>query len=168
MYFEVNIIMKTSNSPTQGQPNPRKNRLKSSIWVTFFPHSKYCIDIGLGLVLHRKQTTRNLTQVHSPQTPYLIISGLFGWTFTATVGIRVQQYLLGMPIRAYSVAINCPTIPNDRVSSCWVCGQARQPTDLVFICYLARNNNKNPSELQSRQSRKHNDAELRQNTARNC
>ena len=32
--------MKPTNSPTQGQPNPRKNRLKVGIWATF-SHSKY-------------------------------------------------------------------------------------------------------------------------------
>ena len=59
--------MKPSNSPTQGQPNPRKNRLKSGIWATFFPQQ--IVFRGLGLVLYRKQTTRNLTQPHSAQTP---------------------------------------------------------------------------------------------------
>ena len=35
IYFEVNIIMKPTNFPPQGQPNPRKIRLKSGIWATF-------------------------------------------------------------------------------------------------------------------------------------
>ena len=64
----IDIFMKPSNSPTQGQPNPRKIRLKSGIWATFFPQQ--IIFRGLGLVLYRKQTTRNLTQSNSPQTPY--------------------------------------------------------------------------------------------------
>ena len=29
----MNIIMKPTNSPTQGQPNPRKNRLKVAFWA---------------------------------------------------------------------------------------------------------------------------------------
>ena len=52
-------MMKPSNSPTQGQPNPRKSRLK----VAFGTLSRRQIVFrGLGLVLCRKQTTRNLTQ----------------------------------------------------------------------------------------------------------
>ena len=31
----AHIIMKLTNSPTQGQPNPQKKRLKSGIWATF-------------------------------------------------------------------------------------------------------------------------------------
>ena len=38
MYLE-NIIMKPTNSPTQGQPNPRK--IKVAFWATFFPTAKY-------------------------------------------------------------------------------------------------------------------------------
>ena len=64
----VNIVMKPTNSPTQGQPNPRKNRLKVAFGATFFPQQ--IIFRGLGLVLCRKQTARNLTQSNSPQTPY--------------------------------------------------------------------------------------------------
>ena len=38
----MNIIMKPpSNSPTQGQPNPRKIRLKVAFWATFSLCSKY-------------------------------------------------------------------------------------------------------------------------------
>ena len=29
------IIMKPTNSPTQGPPNPIKNSVKSGIWATF-------------------------------------------------------------------------------------------------------------------------------------
>ena len=36
--------MKPTNSPTQGQPNPRKNWLWSGIWATF-SHSK-CVFVG--------------------------------------------------------------------------------------------------------------------------
>ena len=60
----INIIMKPTNSPTQGQPNPRQNRLKEAFGplfcVTFFPQQ--IIFRGLGLVLYRNRTTRNLTQ----------------------------------------------------------------------------------------------------------
>ena len=37
----IDIFMKPSNSPTQGQPNPRKIRLKSGLWTTF-SHSILC------------------------------------------------------------------------------------------------------------------------------
>ena len=55
----VNITMKPTNSPTQGQPNPRKSRLK----VTFGPPfpTENTFFRGLGLVLHRKQIRRNPT-----------------------------------------------------------------------------------------------------------
>ena len=56
--------MKPTNSPTQGQPSPRKNRLKSGIWGHFFPHCKYFFS-GSGLILYRKQATRNPTQPNS-------------------------------------------------------------------------------------------------------
>ena len=61
------FIMKPSNSPTQGQPNPSNIRLKVA-FGPLSPHSKYFFR-GLGLVLYRKQTTRKLTQSHSPRTP---------------------------------------------------------------------------------------------------
>ena len=35
----INVIMKPTNSPTQGQPNPRKNRLEVA-FGPLFPHSK--------------------------------------------------------------------------------------------------------------------------------
>ena len=35
----INIFMKPTNAPTQGQPNPRKIRFNSGNWVTF-SHSK--------------------------------------------------------------------------------------------------------------------------------
>ena len=58
--YQVNIIMTSTNFPTQGQPNPRQNGLKGGIWATFFPQQIFFC--GLELVLYRKQTTRNLTQ----------------------------------------------------------------------------------------------------------
>ena len=64
----VNIIMKPTNSPTQGQPNPKKIRLKVA-FGPLFPTAKYFFG-GLGLVLYRKQTARNQTQPNSPQTPF--------------------------------------------------------------------------------------------------
>ena len=54
-------------SETDELPNPRKISFKSGIWATF-SRSKYFVR-GLGMVLYRKQTTRNLTQPNSPQTP---------------------------------------------------------------------------------------------------
>ena len=62
--------MKPTNSLTQGQPNPRKIRLKAE----FGPRFPTANNIrGLGLVLYRKQTTRNLIQPNSPQTPQWLI-----------------------------------------------------------------------------------------------
>ena len=51
--------MKPTNSPTQVQPNPRKNRLK----VAFGPLLSTANIFSLvGIGLYRKQTTRNPTQ----------------------------------------------------------------------------------------------------------
>ena len=55
----INIIMKPTNSPSQGQPNPRKIRLKWHLGH-FFPQQIFYR--GLGLILYRKQTTRNPTK----------------------------------------------------------------------------------------------------------
>ena len=60
----ITITVKPSNSATQGQPIPRKITSKKRQLGHFSPRQ-------LGLVLYRKQTTRNLTQPHYPQTPYL-------------------------------------------------------------------------------------------------
>ena len=67
----IGKFMKSTNSPTQGQPNPKKTWVKSGIWATF-PHSFR----GLALFLYRKQTARNLTQPNSPQTPYYLAVAL--------------------------------------------------------------------------------------------
>ena len=63
----INISMKPTNSPTQGQHNPKKIRLKWHLGH-FFPQQIFFR--GLGLILYRKQTTRNPTKQNSPQTPY--------------------------------------------------------------------------------------------------
>ena len=61
----VNIIMKPTNSPTQGQPNPKKNRLKVA-FGPFFPTAKYFF-LWVGIDLCRKQTARNSTQPNYPK-----------------------------------------------------------------------------------------------------
>ena len=57
----MNIILKSTNSPTQGQPNPRKIRLKVAFWATFFAAAKIIFG-GLGLISYRKQATKIPTQ----------------------------------------------------------------------------------------------------------
>ena len=47
----VSVIMKPSNSPTQGQPNPRKIRLKVAFGLLFPTANNFR---GLGLILYRK------------------------------------------------------------------------------------------------------------------
>ena len=54
----------TDELPNPRPTQPKKNWVKSGIWATF-SHIKYFFR-GLGLVLHRKQTTRNLTQPNYP------------------------------------------------------------------------------------------------------
>ena len=58
----VSIAAKPTNFRTQGQPNPRKFRLKSGILGHFFPQQ--ITFRGLALVIYRKQTTRNLTNTN--------------------------------------------------------------------------------------------------------
>ena len=43
----VNIMTKPTNSPTQGQPNPRKKYVKSGIWATFLPTTNYFSWVGI-------------------------------------------------------------------------------------------------------------------------
>ena len=57
----------TDELPNPRPTQPKKEQVKSCIWATF-SHSKYFLR-GMGQVLYRKQTTRNLTQSNSPQTP---------------------------------------------------------------------------------------------------
>ena len=65
--IHVNIIMKPTNSRSEGQPNPRNIRLNLTIGPLFPPQQ--IVFRGLGLVLYCKQATRNLTQPDSRQTP---------------------------------------------------------------------------------------------------
>ena len=63
---------------TDELPNPRPTQPQEKLgWKChlgrFFPQQIFFR--GLGLVLLRKPTTRNLTQPHSPQTPYLYTNG---------------------------------------------------------------------------------------------
>ena len=68
--------MKPSNSPTQGQPQPKKKiRLKSGLWATFFPTANNFSWVGI-VFFCRKQTARNVTQPNSPQSPLCLSS----WT----------------------------------------------------------------------------------------
>ena len=65
----INIIMKPTNFPyPRHNPQPNQKSLKKwHLGHFFFP--KQIFFRALGLVLHGKQTTRNLTQPNSPQTP---------------------------------------------------------------------------------------------------
>ena len=63
----VNIIMKPTNSPTQGQRNPRKNRLKGGNWATFFPTANnFCAGWDWLYIGNRLRETQH-NQI-SPQT----------------------------------------------------------------------------------------------------
>ena len=62
------ILFETDELPNPRPTQPKKNQVKSGVWATF-SHSKRVFR-GLGLVLYRKRTTRNLTQPNSLQTPY--------------------------------------------------------------------------------------------------
>ena len=57
IHSKVNIIMKPTNSPTQGQPNPRKTGSKVEFGSHFFSPQQI-IFRGLGLISYRNHTTR--------------------------------------------------------------------------------------------------------------
>ena len=46
---QVNIIVKPTDSPTQGQPNPRKIRLKVA-FRSFFPTANSFLWVGIDFV----------------------------------------------------------------------------------------------------------------------
>ena len=52
-WYTPSIIVKPTNSPTQGQPSPRKIRLKVALGPLFFP-SQQIIFRGLGLIFGRE------------------------------------------------------------------------------------------------------------------
>ena len=64
--------MKPTNSPTQGQPNPRNIKLKVAFGHFF---RQFFFFRGLGLVLYRKQNTRNPTKF-TANTLFF-----FGWVY---------------------------------------------------------------------------------------
>ena len=59
----IYIIMKPTNSPTQGQPNPRENRLKAALGPLFFfsPGANNFSWVGIDFI-RMGHTTRNPTQ----------------------------------------------------------------------------------------------------------
>ena len=60
---QVNLVMKPTSAPAQGQPNPRRIGFKVAFGPLFPAVNTFFR--GLGLVLYRKQTTRNPTQPNS-------------------------------------------------------------------------------------------------------
>ena len=94
----VNIIMKPTNSPTLGQPNPRKISFK----VTFGPFFAQKIFFrGLGLFFHRKKTTRHPNQPNYQQTPYWVVRHLMQWLMLggSPADTMVGQKMLLIPLR---------------------------------------------------------------------
>ena len=53
----IDIIMKPTNSPTQGQPNPRKFRFKSGIWATFSQSNFFFVGWDCFYIGNRLQET---------------------------------------------------------------------------------------------------------------
>ena len=62
----VDVIMKPTNSPTQGQPNSRKKLGQTWHLGSHFFCPQQIFLRGLGSVIYRKQTTRNSTLLSSP------------------------------------------------------------------------------------------------------
>ena len=88
--------MKPTNSSSQGQPNPTKIRLKVALGPLF--PCEQIIFLGLGLIVCRKQTTRNPTQPNfSANTlPWLIETVFYvlgpGWWLASVKRCRYTQY----------------------------------------------------------------------------
>ena len=65
-----NIAMKPPNSPTRGQPNPRKIRSKVAFWGTFAPRQQFFFfSWGLGLSFvqetgHKKPNRSKILRKH--------------------------------------------------------------------------------------------------------
>ena len=66
----TDIIMKPTNSPTQGQPNPSKIRFKVA-FEPLFPTANIFLR-GLRFIFCRKLTTRNQTQPNSPPNTLMV------------------------------------------------------------------------------------------------
>ena len=82
--------MKPTNSPTQGQPNPRKNRLKVAFGPLFPTAKYYFVGWDWFQIGNTEQTTRNPTQSNSPQTPLCI---------RVTFGLEAQKRDPYVPVR---------------------------------------------------------------------
>ena len=65
------IIMKPTNSPTQGQPNPRKNRLRVA-FRPFFPTTSNFLGVGIGFIQETDYNKPNPTKL-SANTLIMII-----------------------------------------------------------------------------------------------
>ena len=59
--------MKPTNSPTQGEPNPRNVRLKV-VFGPLFPTANIFSWVGIGFKWEKD--CQNLTQPNYPRTPY--------------------------------------------------------------------------------------------------
>ena len=97
----VNISMKPTNSPSQGQRNPRKTRFPSGIWASFFAQ-QFCFR-GLGLVLYQEADKKpNPTEI--PSNTLLIIvtdvPALCGCFFCPSGVQQDGDGGVGVPLRA--------------------------------------------------------------------
>ena len=93
----VNSSMKPTNSLTQGQPNPRKNRLKVAFGPRFFPQQ--IVFRGLGLVLCGKQTTRKPNPTRfSANALYWLVAWLV-WL----VDWWVDDWLMDWSMRVFAI-----------------------------------------------------------------
>ena len=118
-YYETDELPNPTNSPTQGLPNPRKIRSKAR-FGPLYPHQ--IIFRGLGLVLYRKRTTRNLTQPDSLQTPYYATVFIVQYcrSFPTVCIVRFVSYLphitvLNSTVRIYLTGISYRPYPTIRI-----------------------------------------------------
>ena len=85
--------MTPTNSPTQGQPNPRKIRLKVA-FGPLFPTANIFSWVGVGFM---QETDYKKTNPMSPQTPHFWLTGLLshrnsGTTAANTIGTPLVFY----------------------------------------------------------------------------
>ena len=74
--------MKPTKLPNPRPAQSKKDQVKSGIWATFFPQQ--VVFRGLGLILYRKQTTRNNPAKFSANTLHSI-NTMYVPKYTSTV-----------------------------------------------------------------------------------
>ena len=72
--YQIILVWKTNKYelPNPRPTQPKKNSVKSGIWVTFFPSANNFSWVGIGFYIGNRPE-EILTQLNSPQTPYVLL-----------------------------------------------------------------------------------------------